>query len=80
MRITVNVYAHLRHYIQHAEDLTRLKTWEVPEGTSVGQILSRLKLPKEVSVSVLVNSNSVKQDTILNEGDTVHILPQMGGG
>jgi molybdopterin converting factor small subunit len=29
---------------------------------------------------VLLNNNSVDQATVLNEGDILHVLPQMGGG
>jgi molybdopterin converting factor small subunit len=46
----------------------------------VGEMLEQLKLPKEVRVTVLVNSSSVNRKAILKEGDIVHILPQMGGG
>ncbi len=80
MRITVNIYAHLRHHLRHAEDSIRLTTWEVPDATTTAQVLKKLNLPKEVNVTVLVNNNSVHQEAILKEGDIVHILPQMGGG
>jgi molybdopterin converting factor small subunit len=80
MRITVNIYSYLRRYLQDAEKLMREKVWELPENATAGQIVEKLKLPKEVRVSVLLNNNSVDPKTVLKEGDVIHILPQMFGG
>jgi molybdopterin converting factor small subunit len=80
MRVTVNIYSYLRTYLQDAEKLMREKIWELPQNATAGQIVDRLKLPKEVRVSVLLNNNSVDPKTVLKEGDVIHILPQMFGG
>jgi molybdopterin converting factor small subunit len=80
MRVTVNIYSYLRTYIRDASELLREKDWELPQNATVGQVVERLNLPKEIRVTVLLNSNSVDQKTILKEGDIIHILPQMGGG
>ncbi len=80
MRVTVNIYSYLRSYIQDADKLMREKAWEIPQNATAGHIVERLKLPKEVRVTILINSNSVDQKAILKEGDVIHILPQMGGG
>jgi sulfur carrier protein ThiS len=80
MRITVHIYAYLRSYLPAGEKSVLKKEWEIPEGATIKQALERLKLPKEVRITVLVNNNSVDQATILNEGDVIHVLPQMGGG
>ena len=80
MNITVNIYAHLRQYLRTGENLIRHKIWEMPDSTTVGQMLDKLNLPKEVGITVLVNNLRADQKTILKEGDTVHVLPQMGGG
>jgi len=50
------------------------------QDVTVGQVLEKLQLPKEVRVTVLVNNNSVDQMAILKEGDIIHILPQLSGG
>ena len=80
MRVTVNIYSYLRTFLQDAEKLMREKEWELPQNATVGQIVERLNLPKEIRVTVLVNSNSVDQKAVLKEGDVIHILPQMFGG
>ena len=80
MRITVHIYSYLRYYLPAGEKSVLQKEWEMPEGATIKQALEKLKLPKEVRITVLVNSNSVDQATVLKEGDIIHILPQMGGG
>lgn len=80
MHITVHIYSYLRQYLPLSEKANLKKEWDLPEGATVQQSLERLKLPEEVRVLVLVNSNSVDKSTVLKEGDVVHILPLMGGG
>ncbi len=80
MRITVYIYAYLRYYLPAGEKSVLQKEWEMPEGATIKQALEKLNLPKEVRITVLLNHNSVDQATVLNEGDIIHVLPQMGGG
>jgi len=80
MRITVNIYAYLRYYLPPGERSVHEKDWEMPEGSTVRHILERLKLPKSVRVTVLLNNNGVDTNAALKEGDIIHILPQMVGG
>jgi molybdopterin converting factor small subunit len=80
MHIKVNVYSSLRYYMPAVERLNKEKDWEVPQDAPVSLVLEKMKLPKEVRVTVLVNDNSVDRKAILKEGDIVHILPQMAGG
>ncbi len=80
MHITVCIYSYLRQYLPASEKPTLKKEWDLPEHSTVRQALERLKLSKGVRVTVLVNGNSVDRETVLKEGDTIHILPQMGGG
>jgi sulfur carrier protein ThiS len=80
MRITVHIYAYLRYYLSAGEKSVLQKEWEMPEGATIKQALEKLNLPKEVRITVLLNNNSVDQATVLNEGDIIHVLPQMGGG
>ena len=80
MRVTVNIYSNLRYYLPGAEKYLKEKEWEVPEGASISQVLEKLKLPKEIRVTILLNSSSVDEKAVLKEGDIIHILPQMVGG
>ena len=80
MHITVNIYANLRYYLPEPQKSLQEKEWDVPEGASVGFVLEKLGLPKEIRITILLNNNSVNQKAVLTEGDVLHILPQMTGG
>ena len=80
MFVSVNIYANLRYYLPESEKSIKEKEWEVPDGATVGFVLEKLKLPKEIRITVLVNNNSVNQKAVLKEGDILHLLPQMVGG
>ena len=80
MHIIVHIYAHLRYYLPEPRESITEKEWEVPEGSTVGFLLEKLRMPKEIRITVLVNNNSADQQAVLKEGDVIHILPQMAGG
>ena len=80
MRITVNIYAYLRCYGTAPDPSIWQKEWDLPEGASVSDVLGKLKLPKEVRLTVLLNGSSVDKNALLKEGDIIHVLPQMSGG
>lgn len=80
MLITVNIYANLRYYLPEPEKSIKEKEWEVPDGATAGFVLEKLRLPKEIRVTLLVNNNSVDPKAVLKEGDIIHLLPQMVGG
>jgi sulfur carrier protein ThiS len=80
MRITVNIYSHLYYYLPSPEKSIRDKEWEMPEDATIRHVLEKLKLPKEIRVTVLLNNNSANANSSLKEGDIIHILPQMVGG
>jgi molybdopterin converting factor small subunit len=80
MLVSVNIYANRRYYLPEPEKSIEEKEWEVPEGATVGFVLEKLKLPKEIRITVLVNNSSVGQKAVLKEGDVIHLLPQMTGG
>jgi molybdopterin converting factor small subunit len=80
MRISVNIYSQLRYYLPPGEKFLKEKEWVVPEGSTIDCVVDKLKLPKQVSVTVLVNNSSADRTASLKEGDVLHILPIMGGG
>ena len=80
MIIRIKIYAYLRYYLPTPDKFTQDEEWDMPERTTVGQVLEKLNLPKEIRFTVLLNGNTGDEKTALNEGDIVHILPQMAGG
>jgi molybdopterin converting factor small subunit len=80
MIIRVKIYAYLRYYLPDPDKFTQNEELDMPERTTIGQVLEKLNLPMEMRVTVLLNGHTSDEKTVLNEGDIVHILPQMAGG
>ena len=80
MHVTVRIYPSLRCYLPASETASTQQEWEVPEGETVSRILQRLELPKEVGIMVMIDNSTVAHNAVLNEGNIIHILPQMLGG
>ena len=53
---------------------------ELPEGSTVAQVLGRVKVPLDEAKIVLVNGLHAKPETILREGDRLSVFPPVGGG
>jgi len=80
MIIKVKIYAYLRYYLPNPDKFTPDEEWDMPERTTIDQVLEKLSLPREVRITVLLNGNMADRKIPLKEGDIVHILPQMAGG
>ena len=53
--------------------------YELDDGQSVGDLVSRAGLVKEDIKIVFVNSRKVDFDTVLTDGDQVGLAPSVGG-
>jgi len=53
---------------------------EVAEGTTVGMLVERLRLPESSTKMIFVNGLRVKEDSLLKEGDRAGIFPLVAGG
>ncbi len=53
---------------------------EIPDGTSVRELLSRLNIPPEAPKVIFLNGVHTKGDEILKEGDRVGAFPPVAGG
>ncbi len=76
MKINVKVYATLRKYVGDKSS-TEL---ELADGTTVGQVLAKLKIPQDQVAFVFVNSVHKKLDHALAEGDNLGVFPPIAGG
>jgi len=53
---------------------------EIPEGTTLADLIKRLKLPKKEVKVAFVNGRMEPQDFRLQGGNEVGIFPPIGGG
>ena len=53
---------------------------EVPEGTTVGQLVQALKIPPDVDCLQVVNGRDALFDQRLVDGDVLSLFPPLAGG
>jgi sulfur-carrier protein len=74
MLITIKLFATFR------EGRFKIEEREVPEGTTISDILKSLGI-EEVEIGTLfVKGRHAEIDRVLNEGEAVAIFPLVGGG
>jgi len=74
MKITIKLFATFRI------DRFDIADRDFPSGTTVGDVVDDLNLPKEQLGILMVNSRHVDLDRVLTEGETLAIFPLVGGG
>jgi molybdopterin synthase sulfur carrier subunit len=79
VRVEVRLFATLRRYYPEA-DAKNGVVLEMPEGASLNDLLSRLKVPTQEANILFVNNRKQTIDYVLRHGDKVGIFPQVAGG
>ena len=77
MVINVRSYAFMRKYTAHLQNDGEL---DVPEESTVGDVLHHLGAPSEAKKIILVNGRAAKEDRILQAGDLLVFYPLLEGG
>ncbi len=77
--IQVKLFATLRRYYPHLGVGEAMEV-ELPDSTTVGQLVEHLRLPADEVKIVFVNSTVRKRDHPLADGDELGIFPAVGGG
>lgn len=77
MKIRVESFATYRDYTR---SLPEDKSMDVPEGTSVSQVLALLGVPEDAPKILLVNGRACSPETVLKEGDSLVFFPPLEGG
>ncbi|MFO8058562.1 MAG: MoaD/ThiS family protein [bacterium] len=79
MKVTVKLFASLR---EHLPEGSRDGACELslPEGDTVKGALSRLGVPEDIKLVLLLNSRHAGYDTVLSEGDVLSVFPPIAGG
>lgn len=74
MEIAVKLYASFRINRFRTEPL------EFPEGTRLCDVAAHLAIPSRDLGIVLINGKHAALTDLLSEGDTVSLMPRIGGG
>lgn len=79
MKVTVRVSGQLRKYCCVAFTSEGLEM-EFQESTTVSDVLRKLNIPLNHTMTILVNGSFTKLESILEHGDILVLLPMAAGG
>ena len=79
MRIEIQLFATLSEYRPGGASGEGV-TVEVPEGTTVQELVQALKIPPDVECLRVVNGCDASSDQRLVEGDVLSLFPPLAGG
>jgi sulfur-carrier protein len=74
MQITVKLFAYFR------ENRFKIETWEIGEGTTVGDIVDKLGINREEVGVLMINSRHTEFTVQPSANDILAIFPVIGGG
>lgn len=74
MEITVKLFAHFR------EQRFKVEPREITPGTTVGEIVDSLGIPRDEVGVLMINSRHTLFTATPNAGDILAIFPMVGGG
>ena len=77
MRVNVALNGHLSWYTPTRE---RLQEVEVPEGSTVSDLITHLGVPEVEVAFATVDEGRVDADFVLADGNTVSLVPIIAGG
>ena len=79
MTVEVKINENLRYYAKSFRPVEGGGV-EVPEGTTVGELLEILCFPQEISVIVIINGTAAHRGKVLKSKDMLQIIAPMSGG
>ena len=79
MEVEVKLFANFREYLPPESEKYSC-TLKLEEGTTIGQVLERLKIPESVPMITLVNGIHRKTEDPLQPGDVLSVFPPVAGG
>lgn len=79
MKIEVKLFANFKEYLPPGSE-NYTCSLELKEGTTVGQVLERLKIPDSEPIITVVNGIHRPATANLQAGDVLSIFPPVAGG
>jgi sulfur carrier protein ThiS len=79
VKVELHLYASFKN---HLPEKNRGNTciMEIPDGTTIRELLSRLNIPPEAPKVIFLNGVHTKGDEVLKEGDRLGAFPPVAGG
>lgn len=79
MKVELKLFATLARYLPDAAD-SGSATVDVPDGSTVRQLLSSLGIPDQMPLMILVNGRDAAPEQVLEDSDVLTIFPPLVGG
>ena len=79
MKVAVHLTATLRGYLPPGTRGDHV-VLDVPDGTTVEQVIDSLRIPSELERLTVVNGFDATPDQRLVEGDVLSVFPPLAGG
>lgn len=79
MRIAIKLFATLARYLPEASS-GGTAILEVPDGTTVRQLVSSLGISDQIPAITLVNGRDAAAEQVLEDGDVLVMFPPLAGG
>ena len=79
MKVQVELYATLNKFLPPGAE-GRKATLELPDGSTIADLLKRLQIPPEMTALLMVNGTHQPPETALKDGETLAIFPPLAGG
>jgi molybdopterin converting factor small subunit len=79
MVVSVVCFGAMRSYLPGPSPANRADV-ELPEGSSVGDLIDALGAPRQLVFSVLVDGTQAPHDAALADGAEVTLMPPFAGG
>ena len=84
MRVTFKLFAMLQDHLPHEARHDNALALDLPEGTTINQVIERFSLPQRSCHLVLIDGNFVppgeRAARALKDGETLAIWPPIAGG
>lgn len=79
MKVDVVLFAYLASFQPDGRGGRHSRTFDLPEGTTIADVIAMIGLPDEPRV-IFVNSTHAPETQTLREGDRLAIFPPVAGG
>ena len=79
MKVQLILYASLTHHMP-TESLDSAGALDVSAGSTVKDLIDRLKIPAESAKVIFLNGRHAKYDQVLHNGDRLAVFPPVAGG
>jgi len=79
MKLEIKLFANFREFLPPGTH--KYTCWlELEEGTTIGQVLEKLKIPDDIPMITLVNGLHRTFEDRLQPGDVLSVFPPVAGG